>query len=130
MRRLAAPFLALAIVFGTQVPALGQVCVALQCPPPDINRLPPQPPPTRATIPPLGIYALTSVGCAAASPILGTAILGRALTMSEVYHTTLGCFLGPAGWLRADVLMTLPGANPPEPPAPPPPHLTQQTNPP
>src|SRR5581483_3150243 len=83
----------------------------------------------------LGWYAVGSIGCAAASPMLGTAILGRALTMSEAYHSTLGCFLGPVGWVLADFLMTLPGANPPEPPSPPPsrqppnpPRVTQQTS--
>jgi hypothetical protein len=45
-----------------------------------------------------------SIGCAAISPMIGTVILGRELTMSEVYHTTLGCMLGPVGWLLADAL--------------------------
>ncbi|MEP7031540.1 MAG: S8 family serine peptidase, partial [Pseudolabrys sp.] len=55
-------------------------------------------------LPPLGIYALGGVGCAAAAPIIGTIVLGREMTASEVGQTTLGCFLGPVGWLLAPVL--------------------------
>ena len=39
--------------------------------------------------------------------------------MSEAYHSTFGCLLGPPGWLIADWLMSLPGAEPPQPPQPP-----------
>ena len=128
MRR-AGVLLGLALALGAGVPAHAQFAA----PPPVVVPPPPNPPPPPvvshgAAIPPLGIYALASVGCAAASPILGTIILGRPLTMSEAYHTTLGCFLGPVGWLLADALMTLPGANPPPSPQPPP-QLTQQTQP-
>jgi subtilisin family serine protease len=34
--------------------------------------------------------------------MIATVILGRELTISEAYHTTLGCMLGPLGWLLAD----------------------------
>jgi len=61
----------------------------------------------------LGWYVMGSIGCAAVSPIIGTVILGRELTISEVYHTTLGCMLGPVGWLLADALFppTVTGPN-------------------
>ena len=108
MRRLAGALLALAIVLGAALPA--HAIITAPSPPP---------PTTTRPLPPLGWYALGSIGCAAVSPILGTAILGRELTMSEAYHSTFGCFLGPPGWLIADWLMSLPGANPPAPPQPP-----------
>ena len=57
-----------------------------------------------AAITPLGGYVIGSLACAAISPIIGTALLGRELTYSEVYHSTLGCVLGPLGWLLADQL--------------------------
>ena len=60
------------------------------------------PPVTTRTITPLGWYALGSIGCAAVSPMIATVILGRELTLAEAYHTTLGCMLGPVGWLLAD----------------------------
>ncbi len=71
-------------------------------------------------ITPLGIYAVGSVFCAAASPIIGTIVLGREMTVSEVWRSTFGCFLGPPGWLLADLLV------PPEigTPTPPPPGPT------
>jgi hypothetical protein len=71
-------------------------------------------------ITPLGWYVIGSIGCAAVSPIIGTVILGRELTMSEAYHTTLGCLLGPVGWLLADALfpptVTGPDSRQPTPP--------------
>lgn len=39
-----------------------------------------------------GAYALTSVGCAAASPIVGTVVTGRTLTQREVFVSTANCF--------------------------------------
>ena len=36
--------------------------------------------------------------------MIATVILGRELTISEAYHTTLGCMLGPVGWLLADAM--------------------------
>ena len=62
------------------------------------------PPVTTRTITPLGWYALGSIGCAAVSPMIATVILGRELTLAEAYHTTLGCMLGPVGWLLADAM--------------------------
>ena len=45
-----------------------------------------------------------SVACAAVSPMIATVVLGRELTLSEAYRTTLGCMLGPVGWLLADAM--------------------------
>ncbi len=56
---------------------------------------------SRSALTPLGWYALGSIGCAAASPIVGTIVLGREMTASEVGRSTLTCALGPAGWLLA-----------------------------
>ncbi len=75
-------------------------------------------PALRGTIPPLGIYAIGSIGLGAAAPIVGTIILNRELTPSEVWHMELGIFLGPVGWLLADKLFppgagSSPGAVPP-----------------
>jgi hypothetical protein len=53
-----------------------------------------------------------SVACAAATPIISTMVLGRELTLSEVYHSTFGCMLGPLGWLLADALVPPTGAPP------------------
>jgi subtilisin family serine protease len=76
------------------------------------------------TITPLGIYAVGSVFCAAASPIIGTIVLGREMTTSEVWRSTFGCFLGPPGWLLADLLVP-PDVVPPTPP-PPGPRIVQR----
>ena len=69
---------------------------------------PPTPTPavtvSRAAITPLGIYALGGIGCAAASPIIGTIVLKRELTGTEVRRSTLNCFLGPVGWVVGPVL--------------------------
>lgn len=40
-----------------------------------------------------GAYAVTSIGCAAVSPILGTIVLNRPLTSREVGVSTANCFL-------------------------------------
>jgi hypothetical protein len=53
---------------------------------------------------PLGIYVVGGVACSAIAPIVGTAILGRELTAAEVGRSTLGCFLGPVGWVLGPVL--------------------------
>jgi subtilisin family serine protease len=37
--------------------------------------------------------------------MIATVILGRELTLNEAYRSTLGCFLGPIGWLLADALV-------------------------
>jgi subtilisin family serine protease len=101
--------LAMAIVVSA--PAFGQT-------PPPNRGVPPVV--TRTTITPLGWYVIGSIGCAAVSPMIGTVMLGRELTLSEAYHTTLGCMLGPVGWLLADALfppsVTGPNVQPGTPP--------------
>jgi subtilisin family serine protease len=69
----------------------------------------PSPTPTavtvsRTAITPLGIYALGGIGCAAITPIVGTILLNRELTGTEVRRSTLNCFLGPVGWIVGPVL--------------------------
>lgn len=64
-------------------------------------------------ISPLGWYVMGGVFCAAASPIVGTIVLGREMTQSEVWRSTFGCFLGPAGWLLADLIVPPNVAAPP-----------------
>jgi subtilisin family serine protease len=54
---------------------------------------------------PLGWYVMGSAACAAVAPMIGTVVLGREMTLSEVYHSTFGCVLGPVGWLLADWLV-------------------------
>ena len=91
-----AVLLAIVTVAGVLTPAYGQV--------------PNNPPPPTiidhgTPITPLGWFVIGSVGCAAVSPMIGTVILGRELTLNEAYRSTLGCFLGPIGWLLADALV-------------------------
>jgi subtilisin family serine protease len=85
------------MVAGAFAPAHGQSTVPNNPPTTIINRGTP--------ITPLGWFVIGSVGCAAVSPIIGTVILGRELTLNEAYRSTLGCFLGPVGWLLADALV-------------------------
>ena len=50
-------------------------------------------------ITPLGAYAITTIGCAAAFPIFGTMVMNRPLTTREVYTGMADCvvpFIG--GW--------------------------------
>jgi subtilisin family serine protease len=96
---------AIAIVVGALVPAFGQT-------PPEGGRVPPTV--TRVNpITPLGWFVMGSIGCAAVSPMIGTVILGRELTLNEAYRSTFGCVLGPLGWLLADALVppTVTGPN-------------------
>ena len=80
---------AIAIVVGALVPAFGQT-------PPEGGRVPPTV--TRVNpITPLGWFVIGSIGCAAVSPMIGTVILGRELTLNEAYRSTFGCVLGPVG---------------------------------
>ncbi len=97
MRKFAkAALLAIAMVACALAPARGQ-SVAPNNPPVTIVT-------HGATITPLGWFAMGSIACAAISPMVGTVILGRELTIGEAYHTTLGCLLGPPGWLLADAM--------------------------
>lgn len=73
---------------------------------------PPNPIPVPATttttgstaLTPLGVYAIAAPVCAAVSPMIGTLILQREMTVAEVWRSTLGCFLGPVGWAIAPLL--------------------------
>jgi subtilisin family serine protease len=94
-----AVLLAIVTVAGALAPAHGQSTL------PNIPRIPPPPIIDRGTpITPLGWFVIGSVGCAAASPMIATVILGRELTFNEAYRSVFGCFLGPIGWLLADAL--------------------------
>jgi Subtilase family len=96
MRRIVAgALLAIVLVFGANVPAWSQ------------GAGPPVVTTGTRPIPPLGWYAMGSVFCAAAAPIVGTIVLGREMTANEVYRTTLGCLLGPPGWLLANQLFPI-----------------------
>ncbi len=103
-----------AIVVGVLVPAFAQSTVPPNIPntPVITTRLHP--------ITPLGWFAIGSFGCVVVSPMIGTVILGRELTLNEVYRSTFGCVLGPVGWLLADALVpptiTGPHAQPNTPP--------------
>jgi subtilisin family serine protease len=91
--------LAVALVSGALSPSLAQTGPPNNPVPPavEIGR-------TATKLTPLGWYAIGSVVCAIVSPMIGTVVLGREMTISEVYHTTLGCVAGPVGWLIADAL--------------------------
>ena len=79
-----AALLAIAVSTSALAPAHGQVAPPSNIPPATIV--------TRgAAITPLGWFVMGSVACAAVSPMIGTVILGRELTIGEAYHTTLGC---------------------------------------
>ena len=77
---------------------------------------------TRAMPTPLAWYGIGSIGCAAVSPMIGTLMLNRELTIPEVDRMTLSCFLGPVGWLLGPVLFpdAIVTAIPPTPPQNPP----------
>src|SRR5262245_33028216 len=93
------PLLAAALIAGAAAPALAQSTVPPNnpTPPPVIARAHP--------ITPLGWYVIGSIACVAISPMIGTVILGRELTLNEAYRSTFGCVLGPIGWLLADALI-------------------------
>ena len=82
-------------IAGAHRPALSQT-VAPNNPPPVTTRVAPTP---------LGLYAMGGIACAAVSPMIGTLVLGRELTVPEVDRMTLSCFLGPVGWLLGPVLV-------------------------
>ena len=80
----------------------------------------PLPPAARLGPTPLVWYGIGSIACAAVSPMIGTLVLGRELTVTEVDRMVLSCFLGPVGWLLGPVLFhdpivttTPPPQNPP-----------------
>ena len=88
-----AAVLAAAMLIGALSPAFSQTTNA---PPPVIGHGSP--------ITPLGGFVIGSIACAAVSPMIATVVLGRELTISEAYHLTLSCMLGPVGWLLADAM--------------------------
>src|ERR1039458_10245482 len=108
MRRVATVAIVLiATVMGTQFPAWGQVVA----PNPNV------PITSRCPLTPLGWYGFGSIACAAVSPMIGTIVLGREMTLSEVNRMALSCFLGPVGWLLGPLLFPDPvvTATPPPP---------------
>lgn len=88
-----AAVLAAAMLIGALSPAFSQTTNA---PPPVIGHGGP--------ITPLGGFVIGSIACAAVSPMIATVVLGRELTISEAYHLTLSCMLGPVGWILADAM--------------------------
>jgi len=88
-----AAILAIAASFATQSAAMAQAGPM------------PQPQPGSVitgggtAITPLGFYGIGGLVCAAVSPMIGTIILKREMTASEVGRSTLNCFLGPLGWI-------------------------------
>ena len=111
MRRVAiAAILVIATVMGAQNSVRAQTVAPNN----------PLPPLTRVGPTPLAWYGIGSFACAAVSPMIGTLMLGRELTVTEVNRMALSCFLGPVGWvlgpiLVPDVVVTtnLPPQNPP-----------------
>ena len=78
-----AVLLAIATVTGALAPANGQSTLPNIPPPPTII--------DRGTpITPLGWFVMGSIGCAVVSPMIGTVILGRELTLNEAYRSTPG----------------------------------------
>ncbi|MGN6573652.1 MAG: S8 family peptidase [Pseudolabrys sp.] len=101
MRRLLAiAFVGFALTVVCATPGWSQ---APPPPPPVVTTTEPVPP-VRHLITPLGLYAAGGLVCAAVSPMIGTAILGREMTGAEVGRSTLNCFLGPVGWVIGPML--------------------------
>ncbi len=99
---------------GLSAAAILVMAVLVAAPDAALSQVAPKPVPARlgstvvrggSGITPLGLYVGGAIICAAASPMIGTIVLGREMTTSEVWHSTLGCFLGPLGWLIADQLV-------------------------
>jgi subtilisin family serine protease len=86
------------------------------------------PPPPTSTRPltPLGWYAFGSIGCAIVSPMIGTLVAGRELTVIEVDRMALSCLLGPIGWVLGPVFFPEPVVTPNPPPGNPPPRGPRQ----
>jgi len=93
--------------------AMLALALALGCATPGLAQAPPPPPPVTTTttsvttthvLTPLAWYAAGGLVCAAVSPMIGTAILGREMTGPEVGRSTLNCFLGPVGWAVGPML--------------------------
>jgi subtilisin family serine protease len=120
MRRVAiVAILAIATIVGAHNSAWAQPTVAPN------NPLPPS---TRVMPTPLVWYGIGSIACAAVSPMIGTLVLGRELTVTEVDRMALSCFLGPVGWLLGPVLFPDPIVTLTPPPQNPPPRGTRQAH--
>ena len=120
MRRVAtAAIVVIATVVGAHNSAWAQPSVAPNNPLPPTTRLGPTP---------LVWYGIGSIACAAASPMIGTLVLGRELTVTEVDRMALSCFLGPVGWLLGPVLFPDPIVTLTPPPQNPPPRGTRQAH--
>jgi hypothetical protein len=89
-------------------------------PPPAVTPTPNATPNTVVTttrpIPPLIWYGFGAIGCAAVSPMIGTVVLGREMTLTEVGRMSLSCFLGPVGWVLGPVIFPNPVVTPTLPP--------------
>jgi subtilisin family serine protease len=90
MRRLAAAALLAMAILAAGRPAVAQVAATVT------------PVSTGAAITPLVGVVMGSMAVAAVAPMVATVVLGRELTLSEVWHLELGVFLGPPGWWLAD----------------------------
>jgi subtilisin family serine protease len=120
MRRVAiVAILAIATIVGAHNSAWAQPTVAPNNP---------LPPPTRVIPTPLVWYGIGSIACAAVSPMIGTLVLGRELTVTEVDRMALSCFLGPVEWLLGPVLFPDPIVTTTPPPQNPPPRGTRQAH--
>lgn len=98
MRRIASvAILALVTAFAISPGALGPAWA--QGGPPTTTTTTPLTTVTTNGIPPLGWVVMGTVACSAAAPIVGTIVLGREMTAAEVVRSTVGCFLGPVGWI-------------------------------
>src|ERR1039458_2453900 len=118
MRRVAiAAILVIATIVGAHNSAWAQPSTAPNIPLPPAARLGPTP---------LVWYGIGSIACAAVSPMIGTLVLGRELTVTEVDRMVLSCFLGPVGWLLRPVPVHAPIVTTTPPPQNPPPHGTRQ----
>ncbi|MCK9915159.1 S8 family serine peptidase [Microbacteriaceae bacterium K1510] len=98
--------------------------VVTPTPTPTATTTTPDAPPARAghAITPLGWYVMGGIACSAVMPIAGTIILRREMTAAEVGRSTLGCFLGPVGWVLGPMLFpdaSVTAAGPPQGPRPP-----------
>jgi hypothetical protein len=66
-----------------------------------------------AAITPLAGALMGSMAVAAVAPMVATTVLGRELTLSEVWHLELGIFLGLPGWWLADQMFAPGRGGPP-----------------
>jgi hypothetical protein len=108
MRRIATIAIVAITTFGTISATRAQVA-------------PVTPPPSTRPLTPLGWYGVGTLGCAIVSPMVGTLIAGRELSVTEVDRMALSCLLGPVGWVLGPVLFPEPVVTPNPPPGNPPP---------